>query len=424
MSDLIPDDWMYGDLAKSGVDILDGDRGKEYPKETDFHNNEYCLFLSAKNVTKSGFKFEHKAFITREKDGKLRNGKLVRNDLVVTTRGTVGNVAFFDKSVPFENIRINSGMAIIRSVSSQVNSIFLNQLLHSFVVKEQLELLTSGSAQPQLTIGTIKDLVIPIPPLPEQQKIATILTSVDEVIEKTQAQIDKLKDLKTAMMQELLTKGIGHVEFKDSPVGRIPVGWDVLTVGTLADVIDPQPDHRTPSEVEGGIPYVGLGDIDKSGIINFSGARKVSQEAFEKQIKGFEIHEQAFIFGKIGTIGNPSILPKERFYCLSANIVLVTTSDLLNMRYLYQLFMSGVIDEQVAMQTNTTSQPALGIKKVREFLVPVPRDEKEKEILVKTLSSVDSKTESIRRKLILLKSTKKALMQDLLTGKVRVPIDE
>ena len=70
------------------------------------------------------------------------------------------------------------------------------------------------------------------PHFPEQKKIAAILTSVDEVIEKTQAQIDKLKDLKTAMMQELLTCGVGvegkpHTEFKDSPVGRIPKGWEV-----------------------------------------------------------------------------------------------------------------------------------------------------------------------------------------------------
>ena len=62
-----------------------------------------------------------------------------------------------------------------------------------------------------------------LPPLPEQKKIASILTSVDDVIEKTEAQISKLQDLKKGMMTELLTKGIGHTEFKDSPVGRIPV---------------------------------------------------------------------------------------------------------------------------------------------------------------------------------------------------------
>ena len=65
-----------------------------------------------------------------------------------------------------------------------------------------------------------------LPPLPEQKKIASILTSVDEVIETTQKQIDKLQDLKKATMNELLTKGIGHTEFKDSELGRIPKSWE------------------------------------------------------------------------------------------------------------------------------------------------------------------------------------------------------
>ena len=82
-------------------------------------------------------------------------------------------------------------------------------------------------------MGTLKHVVSRLklqfnfPPLPEQKKIASILTSVDEVIENTQKQIDKLQDLKKATMNELLTKGIGHTEFKDSELGRIPKSWEV-----------------------------------------------------------------------------------------------------------------------------------------------------------------------------------------------------
>jgi type I restriction enzyme S subunit len=293
-----------------------------------------------------------------------------------------------------------------------------------FLESLDYSIIASGSAQPKVTQGELKKIKVHVPPLPEQQKIAKILTSVDEVIDKTQAQIDKLKDLKTGMMQELLTNGIGHTEFKDSPVGRIPAEWEVVLVGDITDVIDPQPDHRTPAEVEGGIPYIGLGDIDKSGKINFSGARKVSQAAYDKQCKGFEIHEKAFIFGKIGTIGNPSILPETRFYCLSANIVLVTTPNLLNMRYLFQIFTSDVINNQVLIQTNTTSQPALGIKKVRDFLIPMPTDEREKKKIIGTLRTIDEKIDAVSKKLIISKTIKKALMQDLLTGKVRVSLEK
>jgi type I restriction enzyme S subunit len=268
-----------------------------------------------------------------------------------------------------------------------------------------------------------------LPPLPEQQKIATILSSVDNVIEKTRAQIDKLKDLKTGMMQELLTKGIGtggvpHTEFKDSPVGWIPAEWRLVCVGSLAEVIDPQPDHRTPPEVENGVPYVGLGDIGKSGFIDFLNARKVSNDAFNRQKNSFETHPGAFIFGKIGTIGKPYVLPHDRFYCLSANVVLVTTDKPEMMKYLYQVFSSGIIDQQVLMHTNTTSQPALGIKKVRDFLVPIPEKNTELDRITEALNSIDSKISKKLEKLARQVNLKKALIQDLLTGKVRVKIEE
>ena len=79
------------------------------------------------------------------------------------------------------------------------------------------------------SLETLRKIIL-IPPLPEQKKIASILTSVDEVIENTQKQIDKLQDLKKATMNELLTKGIGHTEFKDSELGRIPKSWEVRSL--------------------------------------------------------------------------------------------------------------------------------------------------------------------------------------------------
>ena len=78
-------------------DIIDGDRGKNYPKSEEILDDGYCLFLNAKNVTQKGFDFESCNFITREKDDALRNGKLSRGDVVLTTRGTVGNLAFYSK---------------------------------------------------------------------------------------------------------------------------------------------------------------------------------------------------------------------------------------------------------------------------------------------------------------------------------------
>ncbi|ELV8635794.1 hypothetical protein QNE29_004158, partial [Vibrio vulnificus] len=97
-------------LENSDIQLIDGDRGKNYPKQADFSEDGFCLFLSAKNVTSSGFEFSERSYISSEKDELLRAGKLKRGDIVVTTRGTIGNVAYYGDDVPFDHIRINSGM--------------------------------------------------------------------------------------------------------------------------------------------------------------------------------------------------------------------------------------------------------------------------------------------------------------------------
>jgi type I restriction enzyme S subunit len=200
----IPVGWEVGTLESFGISILDGDRGKEYPKERDFNSFEYCLFLSAKNVTKKGFAFFECSFITREKDAQLRKGKLSRGDIVITTRGTVGNIAYYDSYVPYENIRINSGMAIIRNKSTDFDERFLNLLMNSPLAVEQIELLAFGSAQPQLTISIIKGLQIPKPSLEEQKMIARTVESVGLKLKLTNEKLDTLNAVKKALMQDLL----------------------------------------------------------------------------------------------------------------------------------------------------------------------------------------------------------------------------
>ncbi|MBO1519397.1 restriction endonuclease subunit S [Oceanisphaera pacifica] len=201
----IPSNWEVGAIDSFGVDILDGDRGKEYPKEKDFYPFEHCLFLSAKNVTKKGFAFTTLSFITKEKDELLRKGKLTRGDIVITTRGTVGNIAFYNDEAPFDHIRINSGMAIIRNKSEALDSQFLHLLMNSPMVSEQVELLAFGSAQPQLTIGIIKGLNIPKPCIDEQKAIASAVSSVTKRLQLATKKLALLESAKKALMQDLLT---------------------------------------------------------------------------------------------------------------------------------------------------------------------------------------------------------------------------
>ena len=160
-------------------DIIDGDRGKNYPKSEEILNDGYCLFLNAKNVTQKGFDFENCNFITREKDDALRNGKLSRGDVVLTTRGTVGNLAFYSKNVPYDNIRINSGMVILRMNRSILNEIYFIELF-KMKLSDIKEKIASGSAQPQLPISTMNKIILMIPPLELQNQFASFVKEIDK----------------------------------------------------------------------------------------------------------------------------------------------------------------------------------------------------------------------------------------------------
>ena len=160
-------------------DIIDGDRGKNYPKSEEILDDGYCLFLNAKNVTQKGFDFESCNFITREKDDALRNGKLSRGDVVLTTRGTVGNLAFYSKNVPYDNIRINSGMVILRMNRSILNEIYFIELF-KMKLSDIKEKIASGSAQPQLPISTMNKIILMIPPLELQNQFASFVKEIDK----------------------------------------------------------------------------------------------------------------------------------------------------------------------------------------------------------------------------------------------------
>ena len=183
------------------ADIIDGDRGKNYPKATDFSDNGYCLFLNAKNVTKEGFSFEQTQFISKEKDAALRKGKLQRKDIVITTRGTIGNIAYYDETIPYDNIRINSGMVIIRPQNISYNPFFFLYAFRNKVEEIKAQNVT-GAAQPQLPIHIMSKIQLLNPPIELQNEFAEFVKLIDKSKFIVQQQIKDLQELLDSKMDE------------------------------------------------------------------------------------------------------------------------------------------------------------------------------------------------------------------------------
>ena len=254
------DEWSIGDLSSAQIKIIDGDRGVNYPNGDDFSDSGYCLFLSAKNVTKSGFKFEETSFISKEKDESLSKGKAHRNDLLLTTRGTIGNVAFFNATVPFDNIRINSGMVILRTDLDIISPSYLYNAFNSPILNKSVKRTSFGSAQPQLTVTGIKKFTFPHPALPEQEKIAAFLTSVDDRIDQLKRKKSLLQDYKKGAMQKLFSQ---ELRFKDEQGNPYP-DWEEKKLGEVCRVKKGSQLNKEHLEDSGAYPAIN-GGVSPSG---------------------------------------------------------------------------------------------------------------------------------------------------------------
>ena len=186
------------------AEFVDGDRGKNYPTFDEFSTSGFCLFLNASNVTSSGFNFDSCMFVTEEKDKIMRNGHLLLNDIVFTSRGTLGNVALYDKNIKYKNVRINSGMLIIRPKGINLSPYFIYALLKSNYMKSAIEQFRSGSAQPQLPIKDLQNITFDIP---ESQNVLDDLEhrffEIEETISINKREIGNLSELASILLARL-----------------------------------------------------------------------------------------------------------------------------------------------------------------------------------------------------------------------------
>lgn len=247
-------------IEEVSIEIIDGDRGKNYPSGKDFLDNGYCLFLNTKNVTKDGFLFEEKMFITEEKDNLLRKGKLQPNDVVMTTRGTVGNVAFYNNSIPYKNVRINSGMVIIRANVQEFNPEYVYWMFRSPIIQNQIIQYRSGTAQPQLPISSMKKMQIPVMSLNEQFQVVAVLSSLQKKIELNDKISANLQQQAQAIFKSWFVdfEPFQDGEFVESELGPIPKGW---RVGTLSELVAVKYGKDHKKLTDGPYPVYGSGGI-------------------------------------------------------------------------------------------------------------------------------------------------------------------
>jgi type I restriction enzyme S subunit len=415
MSELVPETWAIqsiSNIAKVG--------SSKRILQSEYVADGVPFFRSKEVILRSKRKqIKDTLYIARSRFDELKAkfGAPKTNDILVTAVGTIGTIYLIED---IEFYFKDGNLLWIKDINDSVHPQYLAKYMASDVFQTAIERISGGSSQSALTIEKLSQLELNLPTLPEQQKIAQILTSIDEVIEKTQAQIDKLKDLKTAMMQELLTKGIGHVEFKDSPVGTIPVGWDVVELENLVNT-DKNITYgivQAGPYCDGGIPYIRVSDMN-SRHLNREGMLLTSPAIAEK-FKRSAVSTGDIVYALRGMIGHVHMVPSQLDGAnLTQGTARISPCQTINSNYLLWAMKSPYVAVQNDLEAKGSTFREVTLASLRKIKVCVPTiDEQQK--IVSVLEGIDEKTFAVQDKLTLIKSIKKALMQDLLTGKVRV----
>jgi type I restriction enzyme S subunit len=338
--------------------------------------------------------------------------------------GSIGYSAIVDNLKNYKYAIIPANLLKISLDDKKASTKYIHQYLISPQGKKRILNIASATAQPALSLSAIKKFKIPIPPIIEQKKIASILTSVDEVIEKTQSQINKLQDLKKGTMNELLTRGIGHIEFKDSELGKIPKGWEISDLKSLV-VSHNSGIYKKKSEYGNGYNILGVSDLYSCHIVDGQIFRKVPLT--DEEVLEFSLKKGDLVYGE-------SSLVREgiaKTVCVSENgegtifawhtrrFSVSDNMDSIFLNYFLSSNISRTYLTKVATQTaltGITTKDYFGVK------VVIPSF-KEQQQIVTILSSIDNHIEKKQRKLQKNQYLKKSLMQDLLTGKVRVSVN-
>jgi type I restriction enzyme S subunit len=320
-------------------------------------------------------------------------------------------------------------LALIRPLSSVLDSIFLSKQLRSTSAVQYFARMASGSTRFGLSIAAIEGLQIPVPPLPEQSRIATILLTVDRAIEQTSALIAKQQRIKTGLMKDLLTCGIdesGNLrssathDFKDSPIGRTPAAW---ALETLNDCVRPEAPICYGILMPGrgydnGVPVIKVKDIQGGKIVQDD--LLLTDPRIDREYKRSRLQAGDLLVTIRGTTGRIAAVPPELNHAnITQDTARVRVKDVHCDRFFRYVLQGSVVQDQISLHTIGQAVKGINIGQVKRLLVVVPpRDEQER--IADRLDIIEAMLSNSYTEQLNLRRIKTGLMKDLLSGNMRV----
>jgi len=299
----------------------------------------------------------------------------------------------------------------------------VEEFLSNYLDYIEMRQVISGTNRGKLNQSELNQFPVLYPPLPEQRRIADVLMTVDEQLHQTEEMITKIRELKKGLRHDLLLKGIRHQNYKHIELGpkefEIPQEWSVKQISKVCDdIIDYR--GKTPSYSDSGIPHIRNFNIEENRLI-MDDIEHVSEETYNEWMTRGIPQEGDVFFTTEAPLGKAAMVPDFQF-SLAQRLVVLQPGDQITGEYLMHLLTSEFMKKYYHTRATGSTVKGLSNRALQKVKILVPPVEEQSNITA-CLSNVDSKLYEEMEYKEDLKELKRGLMQDLLTGKVRVNTD-
>jgi len=348
----------FEEIGKLPIKIADGNYSAKYPRSDEF-KDKGIPFIRANNFKDHDIVDDDLLFISEKKHSELKKGHLMEGDILITTRGNIGNTAI----VPTRHIdsNINAQIVLLRPDSS-ISNIYLRLILSSPEVVKQINALTTGTALKQLPVGNLKKVKLPIPPLEDQIRIASILSKAEALISQRKESLRLLDELLKSTFLEMFGDPVrNEKKFDRKKLKEVCIR---ITDGT----------HFSPPIIEEGFPYITAKHVRENKIDFWAKPWFISEKDHKEIYKRCDPKPGDVLYIKDGaTTGYAAINKYDfEFSMLSSLALLRTDKSICNSEYLCSWLNNPIVKKKILEGMSGGAIQRLTLTKINELPINLP----------------------------------------------------
>jgi type I restriction enzyme S subunit len=427
-------------LARQGKVFASGPFGSSIGSQ--FYRDEGVPVIRGNNLSLNGNKPKYVddgyVFLDEGKASDLSNAEVLPGDLVFTARGTVGQVGLVpdDGSIKWNRAILSANQLRYRNKNSELNPLFLWYLFSSWLVRTQILLSSDSVAQPNLNLGSLKDLHLLCPEYSEQKKIANFLdhqtTKIDTQIDKQQQLIKLLKEKRQAVISHAVTKGLNpNAQMRDSGVewlDKVPEHWKVTRIKYHTNVFEqgwsPQCDSRPADDGEYGVLKVGC--------VNYGAFRNTENKALPKELVPqlqYLLKKDDLLISRANTkelVGSAAVVDGDYDnLILCDKLYRLRFREAINTQLVAYYLALPLVRQQIELEATGASHSMqnIGQATIKELPMVIPPTEEANELVLKIKEKIevfDLTLDKANAQISLLQERRTALISAAVTGKIDV----